>query len=363
MEVEALIQSGVRILGQGALVVYAYAWIVRGIESRAIRQPAIGFLFGFVGMLSMADPIELHPGIIYDARSILLVLSSIYSCPLGTVIAAVMMAACRLWIGGVGAASGVVGIVVIAIAGYLLSLVPVAWFGTRWRRVLVFGFATILAFTGLATLPWTVVEPLLVTSALPLMVVNISGALLLSDLLEREAYRVRIQRALENEASVDPLTKLPNRRVIQRAGDRCIEEMRTKHVPFSVLMLDIDHFKQINDTWGHAAGDTVLSVLSDVIRRELRKTDVAARFGGEEIVVLLPNTDRQSAAIVAEKLRGAVEKMVVDVDSDQISITVSIGIAGSIESSHDFVSVINAADKALYQAKNGGRNQVFLAAA
>jgi diguanylate cyclase len=126
-------------------------------------------------------------------------------------------------------------------------------------------------------------------------------------------------------------------------------------------MLDIDHFKKINDSWGHSFGDTVLARLADVIRRTVRKTDIAARYGGEEIVVLLPNTDMRAAAAVAEKIRKDIEGTTLMFEQEAVHVTVSIGIACSLEPTTDFKHVLEAADKALYRAKAGGRNRVELA--
>lgn len=223
---------------------------------------------------------------------------------------------------------------------------------------MLFGLATISSFVVLAFLPTPVAHDLFLSAAAPVMIANVAGVFLLSDLLAREKYRVRIQRALENEASVDPLTRLPNRRVLQRAGDNCTKEAETKRIPYSIIMLDIDHFKKINDTWGHSVGDTVLAKVADVIRQKVRKTDVAARYGGEEIVILLPNTSEQDATAVAEKIRMKIEDTALSVDHESIKVTVSMGIACAVTPTIEFKAVLEAADKALYRAKIAGRNRV-----
>ncbi|HEY0123775.1 MAG TPA: diguanylate cyclase [Rhizobium sp.] len=363
MEIEPHIPSLVRILGQVAIIVYAYSWVIRTVERGALKSLAVGLLFGLGGILSMSDPIRWTPGVFHDGRSILLVLAPIYGGPIGTAVAAMMMGFYRVAVGGIGAVGGVVGIGVVALAGYSLTLLPRRWVGIGWRRSALFGLATAASLIVFAFLPPALARELFFSATLPVMTANILGVLLLSDLLEREQYRVGIQRALENEASVDPLTKLPNRRVLQREGDRCSKEAGTRDTPFSIIMLDIDHFKKINDTWGHSFGDTVLAQVADVIRQTVRKTDIAARYGGEEIVVLLPRTNAASATLVAEKIRKDIEAMVLTFDRDAINVTVSIGLACSQGPITDFKHVLEAADKALYRAKAGGRNRVELSEA
>ncbi len=361
MEIQTHLPSLVRVLGQVAIIVYAYSWVIRTIERGVLKSVAIGLLFGLGGILSMGDPIQWMPGIFQDGRSILLVLTPIYGGAVGTVVAVIMMAVFRFLVGGIGAVGGVAGILIVATVGYFLTLVPRQWTGIGWKRSALFGLATTTSLVVLIFLPWPVAKELLLSATLPVTIVNILGVMLLSDLLERERYRIGIQRALENEASLDPLTKLPNRRVLQREGDRCSKEAGTRRIPFSIIMLDIDHFKKINDSWGHSFGDTVLARVADVIRQTVRKTDIAARYGGEEIVVLLPNTDMRAAGNLAEKIRNDIETTVLMFEQETIHVTVSMGIACSHEPSADFKHVLEAADKALYRAKASGRNRVELA--
>ncbi len=312
MQIDTYVVSLIRVLGQVAIIVYAYSWVIRIVERGALKSVAVGLLFGLVGILSMGDPIRWMPGVIQDGRSILLVLTPVYGGFLGTVVAAAMMSLFRFMVGGMGAAGGIAGIVVVAFAGYVLSLLPRQWVGTGWRRSSLFGLATCTSIIVLVFLPWVVARELFLTATLPVTVVNILGVLLL---------------------------------------------------PFSIIMLDIDHFKKINDSYGHSFGDTVLARVADVIRQTVRKTDIAARYGGEEIVVLLPNTDTRAAVVVAEKIRKDIEAATVMFGQETIRVTVSIGIACSLEPTTDFKYVLEAADKALYRAKAGGRNRAELAEA
>ena len=135
------------------------------------------------------------------------------------------------------------------------------------------------------------------------------------------------------------------------------------------LMLDIDHFKQVNDTWGHAAGDAVLQELAQRVEAQVRASDVAARYGGEEFVVLLPNTDDEAGARLAERIRAAVSATLIELPGgESVRITASIGIAGIAPDKDETDlktigdSLIARADVALYSAKTAGRNKVVAGA-
>lgn len=166
---------------------------------------------------------------------------------------------------------------------------------------------------------------------------------------------------LEYLANTDSLTKAPNRRKFYEYGDQFYNRAKRKHSSFTLLVLDIDHFKRVNDTYGHYIGDEVLIEFSNRIMNAIRKDDIFARQGGEEFAVLLSGTNFDSAQKVAEKIRKIIEKAPFEIDHNVITITVSIG-AVQYESSYDsFVDMLNIADHALYVAKAKGRNRsVFM---
>lgn len=171
------------------------------------------------------------------------------------------------------------------------------------------------------------------------------------------------EQAVEIEAHIsrsltDPLTGLPNRREFnERLEERLSTWTRRKEV-FSLLLIDVDHFKKLNDQYGHLAGDQVLVTLGTVLRNSIRREDSVARYGGEEFAVLLPNTNLAQAAQVAQKIRDAVSSAIVRHEQHAIHITVSGGLAtiGPCESGE---SLIQRADEALYAAKAAGRNCIF----
>jgi diguanylate cyclase len=170
------------------------------------------------------------------------------------------------------------------------------------------------------------------------------------------------KQALEIEAHIsrsltDSLTGLPNRRAFNERLEERMSAWNRRQEQFSLLMLDVDHFKKFNDEHGHLAGDQVLSVVGRTIRGAVRLEDAVARYGGEEFAVLLPNTTLEQAAVVAEKIRHAVAAAVVEHNDQKFAVTISGGMATIIpgDTTH---SLIHNADVALYAAKEAGRNQV-----
>jgi len=176
-----------------------------------------------------------------------------------------------------------------------------------------------------------------------------------STIRELEASR----EALHQQATTDPLTKLENRRAFfDRAGELLALHSRYGST-YSVLMLDIDYFKKINDNHGHDGGDKVLVAIAGVLKDLTRGVDTVARIGGEEFAILLPDTNRLGSAVMAERVRSAIEQHNLEIDSTNLSITVSIGIASQDAENTDSVrDLMRIADKRLYLAKAMGRNRI-----
>ncbi len=168
---------------------------------------------------------------------------------------------------------------------------------------------------------------------------------------------------LEHEAIIDPLMGLYNRRYLERRLEEELSKAIRHRTKLSAMMLDIDHFKRVNDTHGHQAGDLVLCHVGKLVLAALRNSDVATRYGGEELVILAPSTSGHEAAIFAERLRQYVETHPLLLESEkgkrEIKATISIGIA-ELASGEDCNALISNADKALYLAKKKGRNRVEL---
>jgi diguanylate cyclase (GGDEF)-like protein/PAS domain S-box-containing protein len=173
--------------------------------------------------------------------------------------------------------------------------------------------------------------------------------------------RQRQKRHLEQLASTDTLTALATRRHLTEQAGHELARARRSGRPLALILFDIDHFKSVNDRFGHETGDQVLRKIGELLRGELREVDIAARWGGEEFCVLLPDTDAQAAVEIAERLCAAVENTAItSPDGAPLPVTASFGVALSKPEDDDFNRLVNAADKAMYQAKHEGRNRVRL---
>lgn len=158
--------------------------------------------------------------------------------------------------------------------------------------------------------------------------------------------------------TVDGLTELYNKRYFNEALDREASRSRRYQRTFSLVLFDIDHFKSINDTYGHLAGDAVLRQLGALVRTRVRRDDVPARTGGEEFAVILPEVGRSGARHLAEKLRVAIESATFRFEGTTIPVTISAGVAEWTPESSDPQELVKEADERLYEAKRGGRNRV-----
>jgi len=166
------------------------------------------------------------------------------------------------------------------------------------------------------------------------------------------------EETLRRLSLTDSLTGASNRRHFIEAAEREVERAHRYHRPLSMLMLDLDHFKRINDTHGHHVGDEALKAFTAICQRTLRRNDVLGRMGGEEFAILLPETDTAGARRLAERIRHLVMQAAVPADGDIVRFTVSIGVASCRGGEHTVDSLLSCADEALYQAKHAGRNRV-----
>jgi diguanylate cyclase (GGDEF)-like protein/PAS domain S-box-containing protein len=168
-----------------------------------------------------------------------------------------------------------------------------------------------------------------------------------------------LQSKLRAQAVRDPLTNLFNRRYLDETLDRELARSAREGYPVCVIMMDIDHFKQVNDTYGHEAGDQILKSLATTLITQNRRGDFACRYGGEEFVIVMPNIQVETAYQRAEYFRTCLGSLNVQYGSFNLTTTLSIGIACYPSNGEDRESVLRAADRALYGAKKAGRNQVF----
>lgn len=169
---------------------------------------------------------------------------------------------------------------------------------------------------------------------------------------------------LREQATTDPRTGLLNSRSVREHGERILHRCRAAGQPVSVAVIDLDYFKQINDTWGHPAGDAVLAATSSTLSNAVRPGDIVARDGGEEFILILPDTTIGDACAVAERVRADIARLQVpasDKNGHPVVLaerTASIGVAAFPDDGQDLATLLRAADTAVYEAKDGGRNQV-----
>lgn len=172
-----------------------------------------------------------------------------------------------------------------------------------------------------------------------------------------ETYFADFQAELQRQALTDPLTALGNSRRFHEALRGELKRSDRTGRPFSIIFLDVDDFKELNDRYGHLSADRVLVSVAEAVRAQLRESDLVCRWGGDEFIIILPETDRREATVVAEKLRAAVASR-----EDCLGATVSIGVACSPEDGGDHDSLVTNADRALYISKQSGKNTVTASA-
>jgi diguanylate cyclase (GGDEF)-like protein len=159
-------------------------------------------------------------------------------------------------------------------------------------------------------------------------------------------------------AIMDSLTGLYNRHYFYQVGQKEVERSLRYQLPLSLIMMDIDHYKEINDQYGHRVGDMVLTQIGQIIQNAVRKIDIACRYGGEEFVILLPETELEQAERVAERIRGALDEATISLDAQSVTVTASLGIVDLSASTPLIEEMLAKADDAMYRAKEKGRNQI-----
>lgn len=233
--------------------------------------------------------------------------------------------------------------------------------GNPLVKYFLIGHTFFVVFNGIAVLFYKgLIEPSYLSShgvGIGIMLEALTLAFIIS-------YRIKIledirasQDELKRQAATDPLTRLYNRRFFFSEADYLLELGKKGNTPLTMMVIDIDHFKQVNDTYGHATGDKVIIKIAQALKKYSRSKDLIARFGGEEFVMLLPETGLDEAIGCAERIRMAIEEIRTATADSEIRCTISIGVA-TIDAGHETIeSALHRADKALYEAKNSGRNR------
>ena len=350
--------SIVNALGVFALVTIAYAYILKYTQTGLLRSTLFGLMFGTGACLAIANTTEFVPGLFIDPRAVMLALAGPFGGLLAASLAAAMTCALRLHDGGVGAHAGVMNILATAALGVLLAkLVIGERRPIRFMQMLALGFLSNVPLLFILAVPVSNAPELFLRAIGPLTVADTIGVLVLGKVLCDACSLHRKQERLAVEARTDPLTGLSNRRDFERRLQPLLASAHASVSPVSLLVIDVDHFKAVNDTFGHETGDTVLAWMADVIRQHVRNGDLVSRYGGEEIVVAMPGAYGREASIVAERIRRVIEEKGQLDSTGRRRITVSVGVSTAIA---EFATLFSAADEALYAAKARGRNQVVM---
>lgn len=336
-----------------ALMAIAFGVVERQSWPRYARSTLQGAIFGVGAVAAIMAPTHLGTGVMVDVRGIIIGFAAAFGGWPAALVAIAIGGGYRLWLGGMGAVPGALGIVMAGVLGLSWRYFLRPKSSVKARHLVVLGLVvSCYVLTGLVM---GYASPLSVLVLIgPYMVsVSVFGAVLLGLFVERELSQIDREQQWKNRALTDPLTALPNRRGFERG----MAGLRTPDAQAALMAIDLDHFKAVNDTFGHAAGDYVLQRVSMVLRASLRNCDLLSRLGGEELAVLLPETDAALARLIGERLRRAIDELEIVWEGKKIPITASFGVAvapGTVP----MTELFERADVALYSAKRGGRNRV-----
>jgi len=183
------------------------------------------------------------------------------------------------------------------------------------------------------------------------------------ELISRVKKELKLQELMDELkllASTDPMTQLYNRRYFTNVTKHILGLAKRQEQPLSLIMADIDKFKNINDTYGHHIGDEVIVYLAKIMKKQQRESDIICRYGGEEFVILLPNTDLKNAKLIAENLRKTIETSSIELENNEkLNFTLSLGVSVvDVKNEDNIFEVLQRADEALYEAKESGRNKI-----
>ncbi|MFI2857198.1 diguanylate cyclase [Paenibacillus sp. JSM ZJ436] len=330
---------------------------VYSLEAPSLRvQLVSGTMFGMYGIILMHYSFPINDEVISDLRHLAIVIVAGYVGWLPSLISGVLITAGRIVLFGLSQVSIIAGagMLVIAVLCALIALHT----GKRLQKLLIMNLISIIVISIVLTI--NVHELLLEVVAIYLSI-STAATLVIYALLEYSLASNRLFARMTLQAQTDHLTSLHNLRQFELLLNQHFRQARRSQEPLGVIALDIDHFKKINDTYGHAAGDVVLKQLSSLLKLHARPTDEVSRNGGEEFTVLVPRLASHEVTLLADKIRRAVEQHVFMLgDGTALKVTVSAGVAVYPDTlkCDDVQELLHQADEELYRAKQEGRNRV-----
>ncbi|TPW29170.1 diguanylate cyclase [Martelella alba] len=346
-------------LGIAAVVVLIYRMIRHSTLRPGWSGLATGLAFAVGAVASMINPLEISPGIIIDARNVMVALATVFGGFWAGLLSAVIVTIARILIGGAGVETAVLSIMISLAAGLVYRLLKGPQHNLIGLGLL--GLSLSVTFvTPFPFLPAATVLPLLQSTWLAITVSNVAGAVIMGGVLAAEDRIEDSYGELRMAAMTDPLTGLKNRRQLDRLVNSWHAGSFETDTVFAVMLIDVDHFKAVNDSYGHPLGDDVLREIAGIVSRRVRRSDLAVRFGGDEIVIIMPDCPSRRGLAVAEGIREKVAQTAFNAEGELFSVTVSIGVAAHPATPAGLSRLIDTADRALYRAKAEGRNRSFL---
>lgn len=348
-------------LGIMALLTMTYGHICRQAWHVEIKRALIGVCFGLGAVAVMAAPAHFGPGVIVDSRTIIVALGSAFGGFPAALISSGIAIAFRYQLGGAGVLPGMLCVAFAGLIGLFWAGVVKPRVTSIPKRLAVFAAMAPFSLMSMFVLPWNAAVRLLELMFIPNTICSVVAAFVLGALLEKEQASIRSEELLRQRATSDGLTGLANRTMFDEVLSQRLVESEERRSATALLIIDADHFKTVNDRFGHTAGDEVLRRMGLVVKSVIRPEDFAARLGGEEFGIILDTRSPNRAQKVAERIRTAVQFERFEANGQVFRVTVSVGcaVARVFETPQ---SLYEAADRALYLAKENGRNCVSMAA-
>lgn len=325
-------------------------------SSSLSRKLLFGAWGGLVGITLMLFSIQVTPTVIVDFRNIAALWSAIYGGPIAALVTCFIIGSFRVFNFGI-TTSSIIGFITIMLMGIGYSFICHFTTKITKRYILCTIFNLVLSYIAFSVI---ITDKVILKSTFLSYLLGIVIVSYFLYLLVEYHRRINlIYRKYKAESQEDFLTGLNNVRVFDKELNTAIQEAKMSGEIISLLFLDIDHFKNINDNYGHIEGDLVLKELGNLLHKTCRDRDIVSRNGGEEFSVILRNCSLKEALEVSERLKREIQKRPFKLSGNQvINITVSIGIASYPETTKDIDKLTEQADNALYEAKRAGRNKV-----